>query len=185
MKKFIWCLLPFILLVVYCHSSSGQPGSSALKRVIIIRHAEKPEHGDNLSCQGLNRALQLPGVLNKKFGLPNAIFVPAVNTGKSTSTARMYQTVVPFAVKYNLDINTKYDVNDVKDLSKEIFKKQGTVLLVWEHNAIDNIVRALGVDTKEKWPDDDYDSIWIINFENGKPVLSKDKEGIHPSGNCK
>lgn len=184
MKKCIWYLVPFLLLIIWS-PSFAQSGSSALKRVIIIRHAEKPEHGDNLSCKGLNRALQLPEVLNKKFGLPDAIFVPAVNTGKSTSTARMYQTAVPFAVQYNLDINTKYDVKDVKDLSKEIFKKQGTVLLVWEHNAIDNIVRALGVDTKEKWPDDDYDSIWIINFENGKPVLSKDREGIHPAANCK
>ena len=45
-------------------------------KVVIIRHGEKPtekpsdksDGGDNLSCQGQNRALQLPAVLIKKIG---------------------------------------------------------------------------------------------------------------------
>ena len=36
-------------------------------RVVIIRHGEKPEEGDNLSCAGLNRALALPAVLARVF----------------------------------------------------------------------------------------------------------------------
>src|SRR4029079_4070667 len=141
MKKFFW-LWPFILLlIICCHSSSGQQGQSQLKRVIIIRHGEKPESGDNLSCKGLNRALQLSSVLNKKFGVPDYIFVPSINTGKSTGVARMYQTVVPLAVKYNLNINTKYDVDDAKGLTQDVLKRKGTVLLVWEHKHIDNILR--------------------------------------------
>jgi hypothetical protein len=38
-------------------------------KVVIIRHGEKPETGDNLSCQGENRALQLPAVLYKKYNI--------------------------------------------------------------------------------------------------------------------
>ena len=182
--KISWVLSSVMLVLVCCHTSSGQQGTPLLKRVIIIRHGEKPDQGDNLSCQGFNRALQLPDVLNKKFGTPNYIFVPSINTGKKTSTARMYQTIVPFAVKYNLDINTKYDVDDSKGLAANILKRDGTVLLVWEHKHIDNILEALGVQDTSKWPDDDFDSIWIINFQNGKPTLSKDKEGIAPA-DCK
>jgi hypothetical protein len=158
-KKFFWLFSLFIFLLSCWQPLSAQRKSSDLKRVIIIRHAEKPDQGDNLSCAGLNRALQLPGVLIKKFGVPNSVFVPQINTGKSTSTARMYQTIVPFAVKYNLDVNTKYDVDDTKDLAKAILNKQGTVLVVWEHNKIDNLLKDLGVESKEKWSDDDYDSI--------------------------
>lgn len=185
MKKLLWLLLPFAILIICCHPSSGQAGPSLLKRVIIIRHGEKPDQGDNLSCQGFNRSLQLPNVLNQKFGIPNYIFVPSINTGKKTSTARMYQTIVPFAVKYNLNINTKYDVNDTKDLAQDVLQRDGTVLLVWEHKHIDNILRALGVNNSDKWPDDDFDSIWIINFQNGSAVLTKDKEGIHPAADCR
>lgn len=184
MKNTSLILLLSIFVFVCCHNSSGQPNASLLKRVIIIRHGEKPEQGDNLSCQGLNRSLQLPGVLNKKFGVPDYIFVPSINTGKKTSTARMYQTVVPFAVRYNLTINSKYDVDDIKDLAADVLKRNGTVLLVWEHDHIDNIAKALGVQNVSKWPGDDFDSIWIIDFQNGKATLSRDKEGINPPANC-
>jgi len=185
MKNVFWILSSFVLLIVCRHPSSGQQGASLLKRVIIIRHGEKPDQGDNLSCTGFNRALQLADVLNKKFGTPDYIFVPSINIGKKTSTARMYQTIVPFAVKYNLNINTKYDVDDVKGLAQDVLKRNGTVLLVWEHKHIDNILRAFGVQDTSKWPDDDFDSIWIIDFKTGKPVLEKDKEGITPAADCK
>src|SRR5215213_9356656 len=128
-------IFPSLLLLLTC-CAFAQPGISQLEKVIIIRHAEKPENGDNLSCKGLNRALELPDLLKKKIGKPDYIFVPAMNTGKNTSMARMYQTIVPFAVKYNLNINTKYVVNDAKGLARDILKRSGTVLLVWEHNHI-------------------------------------------------
>ena len=157
-------------------------------RIIILRHAEKPDKGDNLSCEGMNRALALPDVLYSKFKLPDYIFVPSINTGKTTGTARMYQTVVPFAVKYNLKIDTKFDVGKEKALCQSILKKSGTVLVVWEHNNIPAIAQELGVtggDKKLKWKGSDFDSIWIITFKNGKAELTTDKENINPSADCK
>ena len=184
MKKWFLLLpvLGLLFFAVYC--SNGQTNPTQVQRIIIIRHGEKPDQGDNLSCQGLNRALQLADVLNKKIGVPDYVFVPSINTGKKTGTARMYQTIVPFAVKYNLRINTKYDVDDYKGIADDVLKRNGTVLLVWEHKAIDNIVKALGLPHSPKWDDNDFDSIWIITFKDGKPVLSTDKEGINPSATC-
>lgn len=98
----------------------------------------------------------------------------------------MYQTIVPFAIKYNLDIDTRYEVNDIKDLADAIMKIPGYVLIVWEHNNIPDIVKALGVkDDNLKWKDSDYDSMWVITFKDGKAVLSVDKENINPGGECK
>lgn len=155
-------------------------------RVIILRHAEKPDEGDNLSCQGLNRALALPNVLYSKFKLPDHIFVPSINTGKKTGVARMYQTIVPFAVKYNLNIDTKFDVGNEKALAQSIKKKSGTILVVWEHNNIPAIAQELGVTgEKLKWKGSDFDSIWIITYKNGKAELSIDKENLNPSAECK
>jgi hypothetical protein len=164
-------------------SASAQQNSGP--RVIIIRHGEKPDKGDNLSCKGFNRALQLADVLQRKFGMPTRIYTPALNLGGSTSAARMYQTIVPFAIKYNLKINTKYDVKDEKELAEAIKKQTGTVLLVWEHKAIPKILKALGIDEKMNWDDNDFDSIWIVTIENGVAKLSKDKEGIAPSAECR
>lgn len=62
-------------------------------KLVFIRHAERPEDGDNLTCKGFNRSIQLPAVLYKKFGIPSNIYVPSINLGKSTRRARMFQTI--------------------------------------------------------------------------------------------
>jgi hypothetical protein len=175
----------FIIILMVENCFAQETTNSGLQKVIIIRHAEKPDNGDNLSCKGFNRSLQLPAVLYSKFKLPNQIFVPSVGNGKSTNQSRMFETIIPFAVKYNLEINSKFDVTDTKDLASAITKTNGYVLVVWEHNNIDNIVKALGADTKGiKWSGNDFDSIWIINFKNGKAILSFDKENLNPADAC-
>jgi hypothetical protein len=155
----------------------------AIDKVIIIRHGEKADNGDNLSLQGLDRSRQLPGVLHQKFGIPDYVYVPALKLGKSTNTARMYQTIVPYAVKYNSMINTKYNVDDYVRLSGAIKTQRGTALVVWEHKAINNIVKALGVKEKLSWDDNDYDSIWIITYPNGVATINYDHQNIKPAAN--
>jgi hypothetical protein len=172
----------YILLSIFIYgAASAQP-----TRVVIIRHGEKSAKGDNLSCQGLNRSLQLPKVLNAKFGVPSITYVPALNPGKSTTHVRMFQTISPFVIKYDLSVNSNYDVDNYSGLAANIQKKTGTVLVVWEHKAMDNILSELGVKSKDvvKWGDDDYDSIWIVTYKNGKAKLTIDKEGLTPSTGC-
>lgn len=153
-------------------------------KVVIIRHGEKPQNGDNLSCQGQNRALQLAAVLHEKLNIPDEIYVPSLKSDDATKHSRMFQTITPFAVKYNLPINSKYSSDENNKITKSVFKKEGLVLMVWEHNAIQQLVGALGVDSAPQWLDTDFDSIWIINYQNGKALLSMDKEGINPSAEC-
>lgn len=182
MKSILFVLFS---LIIYPLIGFAQKNVNGATRVIIIRHGEKPDKGDNLSCKGFNRAIQLADVLQKKYGIPDRIYTPSPNLGGSTSAARMYQTIVPFAVKYNLKVNTKYEVKDEKGIADAIKKQSGTVLLVWEHKAISKIVKALGVEGKMDWDDNDFDSIWIVTLQNGKAQLSKDREGINPSAECR
>ncbi len=186
MINFIKSLLTACTIIFLITGCSAQTkNASGLQKVVIIRHAEKPDKGDNLSCQGFNRSMQLPALLYNKFNVPDKVFVPSVDNGKSASQLRMLETVTPFAVKYNLKIDSKFDVDDTKDLADAVQKVNGYVLIVWEHDKIDNIVKALGVDTKgKKWDGNDFDSIWIINFKNGKGMLSFDKENLNPSSPC-
>ena len=148
-------------------------------KVVIIRHGEKPadksDGGDNLSCQGQNRALQLPAVLIKKIGKPDYTYVPALKLDKNTAHSRMFQTVTPFAVKYNLTINSKYDESAPNDVAKSVLKKSGTVLMVWEHSAIPDLATALGVDNPPKWKGADFDSVWILTYASAKVELTVDQ----------
>lgn len=165
------------------HQSDKNSPSNNLK-VVIIRHGEKPKDGDNLSCQGQNRALQLAAVLHAKLNIPDAIYVPALKSDDETKHSRMFQTISPFVIKYNLPINSKYSADENEKITKSVFKKDGLVLMVWEHSAIQSLTGALGVNDAPQWADKDFDSIWIIHYQDGKAILSMDKEGINPAAEC-
>ncbi len=153
-------------------------------RVVLIRHAEKPLAGDNLSCAGFERATKLAGVIKNKYGIPSEIFAPAPTTGKSTKNVRMLQTAWPLAVKYNLPVNTHYTVEESDKLARALQKRSGTVLVIWEHKELIAIAQALGVEAALNWPANDYDTIWLITFKSGKPVLTIDHENIRPGAGC-
>jgi len=97
----------------------------------------------------------------------------------------MQQTITPFVKKYGLTLNSKYKVSDIKGITKNIRKQEGTVLVVWEHKGLVEIAKQLGVKEKLNWKADDFDSIWIITFsKKGKARLAVDHEGLRPSAKC-
>ncbi|AEG02045.1 histidine phosphatase family protein [Methylomonas methanica] len=182
-RYFATILTASLLLAVPLAGFCKATADDGLK-VVIIRHGEKPENGDNLSCQGENRALQLPAVLYRKFGSPDYTYVPSLSLEDATKHARMFQTVSPFAIQYNLTINSKYDEKKVADVAKSVKKKTGTVLLVWEHSAIPDLAKALGVKNPPDWGGHDFDSIWIVTYDQGEARLSFDQEGLQPAATC-
>jgi len=153
-------------------------------KLVFIRHGEKQDDGDNLNCQGLNRSMSLPAVLYKKFGKPGNVYIPALGMGEATKHTRMLQTISPFIIKYNLNLNSAFEEKDYKDVGKALLKENGTVIIVWEHKNIPAILNYLGVRNNLDWPGDDFDSIWIVTFANGKALLTRDKERLNPSANC-
>lgn len=182
MKKIICILFLSIISPLAILSVKAQ---SADLKIVFIRHAEKPLKGDNLNCQGINRSLKLPAVITAKFGVPDKIFVPGLGLGEATKHARMFQTIVPLAAKYNLTVNSSRTEKDSLGLAADLKSRTGVILVVWEHGGIAPIVRSLSVKQDNlKWPDDDYDSIWIVTFKNGMAVLSRDKENIDPGKDC-
>jgi len=171
-------------LLVLAELVAPAPAQPADLRIVVVRHGEKPPDGNNLSCEGENRALALPAVLMHKFGKPDYTYVPSLKLGKSTKHARMFQTVTPFAVQQNLTIDSRFAEDDATGVAKEVLKRSGLVLLVWEHSQIEAVAKAIGVKHPPKWKGDDFDSIWIITPKSGSATLTTDSEGISPSPNC-
>jgi hypothetical protein len=175
-----------ILLVALC---VGQPEPAAAApaselKIVLLRHAEKPEKGEHLSCQGQNRALQLPAVLERRFGRPDYVYVPAIATGRATKHARMFETISPFAIKENLVVDSKFAESDVASVADEVLALRGTVLMVWEHSQIVPLARALGVAGPLTWPGSDFDSIWVITFQKGRASMSVEKQDLAPAAEC-
>ncbi|GAB2805804.1 hypothetical protein GCM10027043_00570 [Ferruginibacter profundus] len=163
--------------------------------MVIIRHGEKPGKGDNLNCMGLNRALALPAVLDTVTGRPDYTYVPTISTGKKTSSVRMFQTVTPFAIKDSLTINSHYEETATDSVAKDVLKKRGMVLMVWEHSNIPPLAKAL-VGKKHAgiiggWNKLDFDSIWTIDFKLSKKGnltfcrYATGQENIFPSPDCR
>ena len=185
MRKFLTNIFLFFTISTYAAgvSAIGYAGDSDLK-IIFIRHGEKPEKGGNLTCKGLNRSLLLPAMVQHKFGVPDFAYVPKLEMGDKTSHARMFETMTPTAVRFNLVVNSKFDENDYNAVATELMSKKGTILVIWEHKAISGIIHALGVTDELSWPSDDYDSIWIVSVKEGKVSFSKDSEGLKPPEDC-
>lgn len=177
-----------LVLIAGCEDTNKPANNAEVAdknlQVVIIRHAEKPENGDNLSCQGQNRALQLATVLHQKFSTPDYTYVPSLKTDQSTAHSRMFQTVTPLAIKYNLTINSKYKADDYAEIRDSVLKKTGTVLMVWSHSEIADLASALGVKNPPAWDKSDYDSIWVVSYKDDEATLSVDKAGLNPAQNC-
>ncbi|MDB5135319.1 MAG: histidine phosphatase family protein [Mucilaginibacter sp.] len=172
-----------LLLLTFGHGCANAQHKGL--KLVFIRHAEKSDDGDNLNCKGLNRSMLLPGILIKKFGKPDNIYIPSVKSGEPTKHLRMLQTVTPLAIKYDLRLNSAYDVNDSKGIGNALLHERRTILIVWEHQAIVPILEYIGINTDRLlWQDDDFDTIWIVTFSKGKAILTPDKEMLNPLPGC-
>jgi hypothetical protein len=155
-----------ILLVV----ASLAPGHPA--QVIIIRHAEKPPVGSDLTLRGEERAAALvPYFLRTeellKFNTPVAIY--AQKPSSATSSRRAIETVKPLADALRLKVNNSYYRDDYKKMVNEIMQSpeyEGrTVLICWEHRVIPAIASEFSAEgAPTNWPDSEFDRTWVLTF---------------------
>ena len=174
------------------------PADTKVETIVFIRHGEKtnPDIGQ-LSPQGLNRALALPFVLEKKFGRPDYLFAPATtkkteSKGKEYSYVRPLATIEPTAIRLGLTVETQFAYDQISALQSELTDpayRESKVFVVWEHKLLGDLVRKIvtsfGGDAHEvgDWDKDDYDSIFIVKLRTepgGKRsvVFERDKEGL-------
>jgi len=183
MKKSILVILIILpCFSTFCHSNTT--GGKDLE-IVVIRHGEKPDGDNNLSCKGFNRSVMLPAILYRKFGSPAKIYIPAIENKAKTTQLRMLQTITPLAVKYNVFINSQYGEEDYTNVANALLNEKGLIVVAWDHKSIPFIVHQLVPNAGLfKWPADDFDTICIITFKHGKAALSFDSENIKPAENC-
>ena len=142
-------------------------------QVIIIRHAEKPEHGHDLTMKGRERAAALaPFFLSGDNGTPAAIY--AQGPSNEHPSRRPVETVTPVARELKLELKTCHRGDDA-EMVKEILSKpeyDGKVVLIcWSHKEIPGLATALGVANPPAWRDSAFDRLWIIKLKDGKATL--------------
>jgi len=181
------------------------PAAHADQTIVFLRHGEKPASGlGQLDCQGLNRALALPQILQAKFGTPTAIYAPdpgstAKDKGVEYNYVRPLATIEPTAIRLGLPVNTSFGLKQIQQLEHDLLKpaySSATIYVAWEHNlaqqAVQQLVAATGGKAQQvpTWADDDYDSLYVLRlkWQNGKPVyvsFEREAEGLnHQSAEC-
>ncbi len=165
--------------------------------IVMVRHGEKPAQGlGQLSCQGLNRALALTGVLARRFGRPDAIFAPdpairKQDHGVAYDYVRPLATIEPAAIAFGLPVRADLGVFDLAGLQAALGAPSlagSTVLVAWEHVQIVALARRLlaeagaGAGAVPDWDTGDFDGIYVVRIVRDgaarRAEFSRMREGL-------
>ncbi len=133
----------------------------ALAKVMLIRHAEKPDEGgtilgvdeegrlnpNELSVRGWQRAGALvrffaPLGQEHRGGITTPAAIFACKPYSETASKRSFSTVLPLATALGLTVNQDFARHAGTDLLEAVRAVSGPVLMCWPHDPIPNIVRA-------------------------------------------
>jgi hypothetical protein len=167
-------VLPLVALLFSATSAWCMPA-----QIVIIRHAEKPASGNELSARGFQRAQALPqffknNTIVTEFGPPVAIF--AMKPGSDEGSVRAIETVSPLATSLGLPIQENIVRDDLQTLVDTI-KNDPTydgkmVLICWEHKVIPQLAADFGLQNgPSNWDGSVFDRAWVLDF-TGDQVTS-------------
>ncbi|OAP56125.1 hypothetical protein AYL99_09304 [Fonsecaea erecta] len=163
----------------------------------LIRHGEKPPKeadGDDspgLSAQGITRAQGLVQVFghDSPYNIGYIIAQKPKSDGRQT---RPYLTVSPLAQslqQYNVPFNYTIErdhVGKVADAVHDYIKGKGdyigkgNVLICWEHETLEKVAAAIGVQDVPDYPGKRFDIIWTIKapYDKIDSITSEDVPGL-------
>ncbi|HEV8051708.1 MAG TPA: histidine phosphatase family protein [Parachlamydiaceae bacterium] len=165
--------MKYFFVTIFITLFSSAANLNALPaQIIIIRHAEKPEQGNELSTKGRERAAAMAPYFSETDylttnGTPAAIY--AMAAPKGDSSLRPIQTVTPLATLLKMEIKNSFERDNYRKMVEEIKSSPmyhgKTVLICWGHKLIPEIARAFGaLQTPGHWPPSVYDRTWSITF---------------------
>ena len=138
--------------------------------ILVIRHAEKPAHGSDLTPGGQARAEAYAGYF-KNFALDGQPlrldYLFAAADSKASQRARL--TLEPTSKLLGLAIDNRFADEQFRKLADEIrARPHGQhILICWHHGEIPQLIQALGADPgrlfpKGTWPDEVFD--WLVEL---------------------
>ncbi len=176
--------LPCLIVLCLPYAVLAQkpaPNYLAGNTVLIVRHAEKPESGRDLTPSGEARARAYSLYFEPFHERGWNIRVDALFAGAdSENSVRPRLTLEPMSkatgLKLDASIGTKQPEKLVELLRSEV---HGThPLIAWRHGEIPDLMRAFGASATlipgNKWPDNVYDWVIILKFNQDGVVERQD-----------
>ena len=164
----------------------------APNKIMIIRHAEKPSddgsivgvahNGSSDTEELVVRGWQRSGALvrffkpsggafsNPALATPGIIFASGV--AKHSKSLRPQHTVLELAKFLKLEPNLDHTKGEEAALVEDVLKRQGNVLIAWEHEDIPTIASGftpVHPPVPQHWPGERFDLVWVFDRNPGAP----------------
>ena len=155
---------------------------------MLIRHAEIPDGGlGQLSCQGLNHALLLPGYFKTNFPKPDYIFAPNPGDkvkeihfdGSYYSYVRPLVTIEPTAIALKMPVNTEIGYTEENRFVNTLLQEKyhgATIFAAWEHEHLMLIAQRFlkkfgNAAVIPHWSEHDFNTVYVFTIDwNKKPA---------------
>ncbi len=143
--------------------------------VLIIRHAEKPEGGPNLSAIGDQRAQAYVNYFQHfQVGSETLQIDALIAASDSQESSRPRLTLEPLGKALGIPVDTRFKVKQVNDLVADLRSRHPHlhgVLISWRHGEIPELLTAFGADyhnvlPKGEWPADVFDGVVVLHFDH-------------------
>ena len=171
---------------VFADDLGSQPCAALTNTtILVIRHAEKPETGMDLTPAGYAHAQAYVTYFNnyKIDGRPLHL-AHLFCTADSKGSHRPRLTLTPLSEVLKLGLDNRYSSKKAAELAADIrLQSYGTNLLIcWHHGEIPNLLRGLGADPEKilpdgKWPDDVFG--WLIELRYDEVGRLRETRLIH------
>lgn len=155
------------------------------KKIMVIRHAEKPTGpfqgvtiNGNIDPESLiPRGWQRAGALTVLFApykgaLQNSLLlVPEILYAslpdEESKSERPVETITPLSERLGLPINEAYGKKDYKKMADAVMAESGTVLVAWQHQDISHIANHIlgNHSAPQTWPGDRFDLVWVFDLD--------------------
>jgi hypothetical protein len=156
--------------------------SIAAEKIMIIRHAEKPdavnqgvtesgvESKHDLSVRGWQRAGALACFFARgPIAQPQFLFASAVKDGtaEGARSKRAFETLLPLSRRLHIEINLSFTKGQEQQVAAAAQACPGVVLIAWQHEGINAIVRALpgGHQALPNWLPQRFDVVYVLDFD--------------------
>jgi hypothetical protein len=155
--------------------------------ILIIRHAEKPETGMELTAAGVARANAYTNyfknfILDSKPLHLEHLFA----TADSKGSQRPRLTTEPLGKALGLALDTRFKDKQAQELADEIQSKPHgkQILICWHHGQIPTLLTALGADPAKllpggKWPDDVFSWVLQLRYDQDGHLIPAETKCIN------
>lgn len=158
--------------LLFASAASARPA-----QILLIRHAEKPDNGPELSARGWQRAYALPRLFQRPefyaYGTPAALY--AMAPSKPGGSVRALQTLSYISQQFGLPLRAQYTRDQTEDVLREIANDRSLdgklVVICWQHEELSSFVEQIGVPGIFRYPKDVYDRVWLVHLAYGRPTL--------------